>query len=70
MEQELLSLPEHLNSPPVFSGGMRYSIFSFICMFCRALFVLLYFFWVIVLSVFLRYTDSDYPFWYLQILQA
>jgi hypothetical protein len=45
MEQELLSLPEHLNSPPVFSGGMRYSIFSFICMFCRALFVLLYFFW-------------------------
>ena len=33
------------------------------CMFCRSLFVLLYFFLlVIVLSVLLRYTDSDYPF--------
>jgi len=33
------------------------------CMFCRLLFVLLYFsFLAIVLSVLLRYTDSDYPF--------
>jgi hypothetical protein len=32
-------------------------------MFCRSLFVLLYFFLLaIVLSVILRYTDSDYPF--------
>jgi hypothetical protein len=32
-------------------------------MFCRSLFVLLYFFpLAIVLSVLLRYTDSDYPF--------
>ena len=30
-------------------------------MFCRSLFVLLYFF-VIVLSGLLRFTDSDYPF--------
>ena len=37
-EQELLTLPEHLGSPP------DYSIFIFICMFCRSLFVLLYFF--------------------------
>ena len=35
MEQELLTLPDHLSSPPVF---------SFICIFCRSLFVLLYFF--------------------------
>ena len=36
---------------------------SFICMFCRSLFVLLYFFFLaIVLSALLRYTDSDYPF--------
>jgi len=36
---------------------------SFICMFCRLLFVLLYFFLLtIVLSVLLRYTDSDCPF--------
>jgi hypothetical protein len=33
------------------------------CMLCRSLFVLLYFFFLaIVLSVLLRYTDSDYPF--------
>ena len=37
-------IPEHLSSPPVFSGVRVYSIFSFIYMFCRSLFVLLYFF--------------------------
>ena len=42
LEQELLTLPEHLRSPPILVG----SIFSFICMFCRSLFVLLdFFFW-------------------------
>ena len=36
---------EHMISPPVFRGSC-YSIFSFICMFCRSLFVLLCsFFW-------------------------
>jgi hypothetical protein len=44
VEQELLTLPEHLSSSSVFSGGSCYSIFSFMCMFCRSLFVLLYFF--------------------------
>jgi hypothetical protein len=43
VEQELLTLPEHLSSPPVFSGGSCYSIFCFICMLCWSLFVLLYF---------------------------
>jgi hypothetical protein len=39
--------------------------FMYMCiMFCRSLFVLL----TIVLSVFLRFTDSDYPFRYLQTL--
>ena len=33
-------------------------------MFCRSLFVLILL--VIVLSVLLRFTASDYPFWYLQ----
>ena len=47
VEQELLTLPE-------------YSIFSFMCMFCRSLFIL--FLLVIVLSVLFRFTDSDYPF--------
>ena len=36
--------PEHLSSSPVFSGVPCYSIFSFMCMFCRSLFVFLYFF--------------------------
>ena len=61
VEQELLSLPEHLGSHPVLWCSC-YSIFSFVCMFYRSLFVLLYFFFLaIVLSV-LRFTDSDYPF--------
>ena len=42
VEQELLTLLEHLSSPPDFQWGSCYSIFSFICMFCRSLFI---FFW-------------------------
>ena len=45
---------------PRFQRGSCYSIFSFRCMFCRPLFVL--FLVAIVLSVLLRYTDSDCPF--------
>ena len=79
MKQELLTLLEHVRSPPIFSGirvlpgfiwcrGHKfatvlescYSIFSFICMFCRSCFVL--FLLTIVLSVLLRYTDSDCPY--------
>ena len=41
LEQELLTLPEDLSSPPSFQWGSCYSIFSFMCMFCRSLFVLL-----------------------------
>jgi hypothetical protein len=45
VEQELPTLPEYLSSPPVFSHWSScYSIFSCICMFCRSLFGLLYFF--------------------------
>ena len=41
--KELLTFPEHLISPLplVFS----YSIFSFICMFCRSVVLLYFFFW-------------------------
>ena len=43
--------------------GSCYTIFSLMCMFCGSLFVLLFFFlFVIVLSIFLRFTDSDYHF--------
>jgi hypothetical protein len=59
VEQELPTLPEHLSSP-WFLVGSCYLIFSFMCMFCRSLFVL--FLLAIVLSVLLRYTDYDYPF--------
>ena len=56
MEHEIPVLPDHLVSihlpsgAPEFTPGFQwdscYSIFSFICMFCRSLFVLLYFlFW-------------------------
>ena len=64
VEQEQLTFLEHPSSVPVFS----YTIFSFMCMLCRSLFVLLSFF-VIVFSV-LRFTDSYYPFrlWYLETL--
>jgi uncharacterized membrane protein len=39
-------------------------VFSFMCMFCRSLFVLLsrFFFFATVLSVLFRFTDSDYAF--------
>ena len=102
VEQVLLTLPEHLSSPPVFSGVHVTRSLVLCLMFCRSLFVLLsFFFWplcclfffdirilitslvscghcvvcsssiygfwlplwylvAIVLSVLLRYTDSDY----------
>ena len=42
VEPELPTLSEHLGLPQVFDPC--YSIFSFICMFCRSLFVLFYYF--------------------------
>ena len=62
MEQELLTLPEHLSSPPVFSGvRVTRSLVLYVCFvdrFCPfVLFPL-----AIVLSVPLRYTDYDCPF--------
>ena len=59
VEQELPTLPEHLSSPRSYLWGSCYSIFSFICMFCRLLFVLLYFFFghCVVCS------PSIYGFW-------
>ena len=51
--QELLTLPEHLSLPPILVGFV-YSVFSFMCMFCRSLFVLL----AILFSALLGFTDS------------
>jgi hypothetical protein len=48
---------------PRFYWGSCYSISSFICMFCRSLFFLLYFFlFAIALSVLLLYMDNGCPF--------
>ena len=67
VEQELLSLPEHLGSHPVLWCSC-YSIFSFVCMFYRSLFVLLYFFFfghcVVCSSIYGLWL----PLWYLQTL--
>ena len=58
VEQELLTLPEHLSSSPVFSGvGVTRSLVLYVCFVdrCFVLFLL-----AIVLFV-LRYTDCNYP---------
>ena len=59
MEQELLTPPEHLSSPPVFSGGRvtRPLVYAYVL-----IVVLVPFLFAIVLSVLLGFTVSDYPF--------
>jgi hypothetical protein len=56
------TLPEHLSSPPGFSGvPVTRSLVLCVCFADRCLSFVL-FLLVIVLSVLLQYTDSDYPF--------
>ena len=55
LDQELLNLPEHLSSPPVFCGVRV----SFCVAFCRSLFVL---FLLAIVSSVLLLTASDCPF--------
>ena len=62
VEQELLTIPEHLSSPPVFSGvRVTRSLALCECLVDRCLLLCLFFPLAIVFSV-LRYTHSDYPF--------
>jgi hypothetical protein len=62
VEQELLTLPEHLSSSPVLSGVRVSRTLVFCLMFCLSLFVLTpYVLLAIVLSV-LRFTDYNSPF--------
>ena len=56
VEQELLTLPEHLSSPPVFSRVLK--LYICVCFVDRCL---SFFRLAIVLSV-LRFTDFYYPF--------
>ena len=62
VEQELLTLPKHPSSPPVFSGvRVTRSLVLCVCFVDRCLSFCTFSFLVIVLSV-LRFTDSDCPF--------
>jgi hypothetical protein len=71
VEQELLTIPQHLSSPPI-SSVVHVTRSLVLCViFCRSLFVLLcLIFWPLCcLSFFdLRILISDYPLWYLQSL--
>ena len=60
LAQELLILPGHMSSSPVFSEVRVARSLVFCVVFCRSFLVL--FLSTIVLSVLLRFTDSDYPF--------
>ena len=46
VEQELLTLPEHLSSPPIFSGVRVARFLIFCVVFCKPLFVLILFFFL------------------------
>ena len=48
--------------PIVWTLILLYAIISFMCMFCRSLFVLSYFFFLVIVLSVLQFTDSDYPF--------
>jgi hypothetical protein len=62
VEQELLTLPEHPSSLPVFSGA-RVTRSVVLCVgFVDRCLPLRLFLLAIVLPVILRFTDSDYPF--------
>jgi hypothetical protein len=60
VEQEQVTIPEHLSSLHVFCGIRVARSLVFCVMFRRSLFVL--FLLYIVLSVLVRFTASDYPF--------
>ena len=61
-EQELLTLPEHLSSPPVISG-VRVTRSLVLCV-CFEIVVCPFVLFILatVLSVLLRFTASDYPY--------
>ena len=60
VEQELITHPQHLSSPLVFSGVRVTRSLVFCDKFCRSLFLI--FLLASVLSVLLRFTSYDYLF--------
>jgi hypothetical protein len=60
LERELLTLPEHLSSPPVLSG-VRVTRSFVLCVYLEIVVCPFVLFRLTIVSV-LRYTDSDCPF--------
>jgi hypothetical protein len=59
VEQELLTHPEHLSSPPVLSGfRVTRSLVLCVCFADRCMSFCTFFFWPLFLFVLLRYADS------------
>ena len=57
MEQELSTLPEHLSSPPVFSGvRVTGSLFLYVCFVDRCLSCCTFFFWTLCCLFFFFWT--------------
>jgi hypothetical protein len=69
VEQKLLTLPEHLSLPLVFSGVCVTQSLVFCVIFCLPFFVFIFIFSATVLSV-LQIMASDYPFGILKILNT
>ena len=68
---ELLTLPEHLSSSPVFSGVcVTWSLVLCVCFVNRCLSFCTFFLSGNVLSVLLRFTDFDYPFGIFKLLES
>ena len=63
VEQELLTLPEHLSSPMIFSGiRVTRSLVLYVCFVDRCLSFCTFSLGHCVVCSSSRYTDSDYPF--------
>ena len=60
VEQELLTLPEHLSSPPVFSGFELLDLQIYV--YVLQIIVCPFAFFLLAIVLYDRYTDSDYPF--------
>ena len=63
VEQELRTFPEHMSSPPVFSGvRVTQSLVLCVCYVDRCLSCCFFFFiWSLMLYVLLQFTHFDYP---------
>ena len=66
VEQELLTLPEHLSSLSLYSGVCIAQYLVFYIVFCRSLFIYMslcpFFFFIYCVVCLFRFTASDYSF--------